>query len=239
MLIYERQKSILNFLKEKNSATVKQISKALFISEATVRRDVEKLQQAGYVERFYGGVAPADYSGGVLPLARRENENSAGKEKIAQQAAKLVHDGDTVFIDSSSTAGRVLTHIKSRRITVITNSSAMPEERGNMHIYCTGGEYSDKRRCFFGSFAESFIKNVHADIMFFSCKGISTDGEITDASEDEIALRRCMMKNSKKKIFLFDGTKFGVTSTFRLCEKDDVDEFISDIPFAFDGEECK
>jgi len=92
MLIYERQKNIVDFLKEKNSATVKQISKALFISEATVRRDVEKLQQAGYVERFYGGVTLADFSGGVLPLARRENENSAGKEKIAQQAAKLVHD---------------------------------------------------------------------------------------------------------------------------------------------------
>ena len=236
MLIYERQKNIVDFLKEKNSATVKQISRALFISEATVRRDVEKLQQAGYVERFYGGVTLADFSGGVLPLARRENENSAGKEKIAQQAAKLVHDGDTVFIDSSSTAGKVLLHIKNRRVTVITNSSVLPEDAGSMRIYCTGGEYSEKRRCFFGSFAEEFIKNVHADIMFFSCKGISTDGEITDASEDEIALRKCMMKNSKKKVFLFDGTKFRITSTFRLCSKDDVDEFISDIDFFFDGE---
>lgn len=236
MLIYERQKSIADFLKEKKTATVKQISKALFISEATVRRDVEKLQQAGYVERFYGGVTLADYNGGLLPLSRRENENSAGKEKIAQKAAELVHDGDTVFIDSSSTAGRVLAHIKNRRVTVITNSSVLPEDAGNMRIYCTGGEYSEKRRCFFGSFAELFIKNVHADIMFFSCKGISTEGEITDVSEDEIALRRCMMKNSKKKVFLFDGTKLGVVSTFRLCNKDDLDEIISDTEFYFDGE---
>ena len=237
MLIYERQKNIIDFLKKKNPATVKQISRALFISEATVRRDVEKLQQAGYVERFYGGVALADCKSGVLPLARRENENSAGKEQIAHEAAKLVHDGDTVFIDSSSTAGKVLALIKNRRITVITNSSVLPEDTGNMRIYCTGGEFSEKRRCFFGSFAESFIKNIHVDILFFSCKGISAEGEITDVSEDEIALRRCMMQNSKKKVFLFDGTKFGVVSTFRLCEKEDVDVFISNIEVSFAGAE--
>ncbi len=237
---YERQENVLEYLKSKNPATVKQIANALFVSEATVRRDIEQLENAGYVERFYGGVILAERKGNVMPLARRENKNSAGKEKIAKTASELVSDGDTVFLDSSSTAGKILHYIKNKRVTVITCSAVMPEETGNMRIYSTGGEYSERRKCYLGSFAEEVIQNVYADIFFFSCSGITEQGDITDGSEDEISLRRQMMKHAQKSVFLCDGTKFGVKSAFRLCGKDDVSKIISDTELLFgDGKKTE
>lgn len=233
MLRQERQESILEYLKSKNTATVKQIAKILFISEATVRRDIEQLENAGYVERFYGGVILAERKGNIMPLVRRENKNLQGKEKIAQKASQLVNDGDTVFLDSSSTAGKVLSHIKNKRVTVITCSAVMPEDTGNMRVYSTGGEYSERRKCFLGSFAEEVINNAYADIFFFSCSGITEQGDITDGAEDEISLRRQMMKHAQKSVFLCDSTKFGVKSAFRLCGKDDVSEIISDTEMHF------
>jgi DeoR/GlpR family transcriptional regulator of sugar metabolism len=75
----------------------------------------------------------------------------------------------------------------------------------------------------------SFIRSISADIVFFSSQGISDDGEISDVSEEETAIRRVMLERAKYKVFLCDSSKIGVRKSFRLCSKDDVDRIICDV----------
>lgn len=241
MLQYERQQNILDFLKEKHSATIKELANSVFFSEASVRRDIEKLENLGLVEKIYGGVVLTEFKNEVVPVDLRESANLKSKEKIAVKAAKIVNDGDTVMIDSSSTARKVCKYLVNKRnVRIITNNMRVFNELKNtdIEIFVCGGIFSKKRECFIGGFAEEFIRSVHADILFFSTSGISKTGEITDISEDEINLRKLMIKQAKKRIFLCDKTKFGIISSFKVCDKKDIDLVICDEKIEFEIEEC-
>ena len=74
--------------------------------------------------------------------------------------------------------------------------------------------------------AESFVRSVSADILFFSSQGISEDGEISDVSEEETSIRKVMLSRAKYKVFLCDSEKIGVTRPFTVCNKDDINKII-------------
>ncbi len=241
MLQFDRQQSILDYLKNKHSATIKELAHTIYVSEASIRRDIEKLENLGLVEKIYGGVVLTEFKNEVIPIDLRESANSKSKEKIAVKAAKLVNDGDTVMLDSSSTARKICKYLVNKRnVRIITNNMRVCNELKNsdIEIFVSGGVFSKKRECFIGGFAEEFIKSVHADILFFSTSGISKTGEITDISEDEINLRKLMIKQTKKRIFLCDKTKIGVISSFKVCDKKDIDMVICHEKIEFEKEEC-
>ena len=95
-----------------------------------------------------------------------------------------------------------------------------------MQVWCTGGLYDRKNHAFTGAAAESFIRSISADILFFSSEGITEDGEISDVSEEETALRRTMLTRAKQKFFLCDSSKIGIRRNFTVCTKDDLDAVI-------------
>lgn len=231
MIIYERKLAILNYLKKNNLATFRELAKAVFSSESSVRRDVKALESDGYVKQTYGGVVLASYANGIVPVKLRESENAAVKDAIAERATKHVFDGATLLLDGSSTVRRMmkyLTHFKNLKI--ITNNHGLFSEIEGFSgtLYSTGGRYDSRNNIFLGSVAEDFLRGITADVLFFSSQALSDDGEITDVSEEETSLRKVMLSRSKKKIFLCDSSKVGKKQTFRLCSKEDVDEIISD-----------
>ena len=231
MLQYDRQQSILDYLRTHHSARVGQIAGAIFTSEASVRRDLAALEAKGLVTRVYGGVVLAEHKNDVVPPALRESANSEAKEAIAQKAALLIRDGDTVIFDSSSTVRRICRHIKKRKnLKVITNNLRICEELKDTDItvYVTGGEFYKRRNCFLGPSAERFLENVRADSLFFSCKGLSDDGYLTDVSEDEISMRQAMLARCRRSYFLCDSSKLGQESTFTLCHGSQLTQIISD-----------
>ena len=97
-----------------------------------------------------------------------------------------------------------------------------------MKSYSTGGLLLENSIAFVGSGAENFIRNFNADIFFFSSRGLSEDGVISDSSVDEANLRRVMMEHSKKRIFLCTSDKMGKRYMYNLCTLSDVDVIISD-----------
>ena len=115
-------------------------------------------------------------------------------------------------------------------IKIITNNQRIFNEviSPEITVYCTGGRFLSENNIFVGSSAEKFIKEINADIMFFSSQAISDEGEITDASEEESSLRQKMLAQAKKKIFLCDSTKVGRKYTFTVCGKDEIDHIICD-----------
>lgn len=228
---YERQQKILEIIGEKKTATVAELAALVFASEASVRRDVACLEQKGYVRRVYGGVVLSNYKNSVVPLDLRDGDNSSAKELIAKRAAELVFDGATVLMDASSTVRRMIKYLDGKKdLRIITNNQRIFGEADGIdaEIYCTGGIYSKKNHAFLGSAAESFVRAVHADFVFFSSQALSDDGEISDVSEQETALRRVMLEHADRKVFLCDSSKLGQRKTFTLCRSEDVDLIICD-----------
>jgi len=102
MLQFERQQKILDYLETKPAATIKELAQTIYISEASIRRDIAQLESKGLVERTYGGVLLARYKNEVIPVELRDSESAAAKEKIAMEASKLIQDGDTIIMDAST-----------------------------------------------------------------------------------------------------------------------------------------
>ncbi len=231
MIIYERQKKILEYLELRRNVTVRELAEHLYVSEASVRRDIQVLQAQGFVQKVYGGVLLSKYQNGVVPVSLRDGANSSVKEELARRAVKLIGDGDTVIMDASSTVRRMVKYMGHlHNVKIITNNHRIFSECENPHIvlYCTGGTYSPDNHAFIGPAAESYIRGISADHLFFSSQGIDEEGMISDASEEESSLRRSMMAQSRNKYFLCDSSKLGVKKMFTLCHKDDLTDILCD-----------
>lgn len=232
MIKFDRQQRIMRVLGERQSATVRELSGIVYASEASVRRDLEALEQQGLVRRVYGGVVLSDYRNSEVPIALRDAEHHDVKEKVARRAAMMIPDGSTVLLDSSSTTRRIVKYIgHCRDLRIVTSNLAVFTELRELDVeaYCTGGVFRKKGHDFVGPAAEAFVRSISADVVFFSAQGISVDGEITDVSEERVALRRAMLERSRRRVFLCDSSKIGVRRFFTLCTKDDVDEIVCDV----------
>ena len=239
MVVFERQQTIMKYLKEKRFATVKELSGVVFASEASVRRDVKALEAKGLLKQIYGGVVLSEYENSVVPVRLRESSNSVIKDELAKRAAEEIFDGATIILDGSSTVRRIIKYIdKYRDLKIITNNAQIFDENipSSVKLYCTGGLYISQSGIFVGSGAESYINGINADILFFSSQALSESGEISDVSEEETSLRRVMLSRATRKIFLADSSKLGQRRTFTVCTKDDVDKIICDKELPFDME---
>ena len=242
MIQYDRQQKLLDILTRRGSATIKELSEEVFVSEASVRRDIAALEAGGYVKKVYGGVVVSDYKNSVVPLALRSSDHSQSKERIAEIAAGEVKNGMTILLDASSTVNKMIKYLSGvRDLRIITNSLYAFEEisklgagSGEIRAYCTGGEFDPASRAFFGPAAERYINSISADIVFFSSQGLSEEGEISDVYEQETSLRRAMLTRAKRRVFLCDASKLGVRRIFTLCTKEDVDRIICDAPLPWE-----
>lgn len=231
MLQDKRQQQILEYLEQQHSAKISELARKLYSSESSIRRDVAALESTGIVTRMHGGVILSQYKNEVVPADLRDASNSAHKEIIAQKAAKLIHDGDTIIFDSSSTVRRICKYIKgNKNVKIITNNIQICSELkgSDISVYCTGGAFYQKRDCFLGAYAENFLRSVNADSVFFSCKGLSRDGFLTDVSEQEISIRRIMLEQSQNSYFLCDSSKLDSKYSFTLCRAEEVTGILCD-----------
>ena len=226
----QRQQQILQILDMLHFASIEELAEHIFVSGATVRRDIAKLQQKGLVKTVYGGVVKTRYEKEVVPVSMRDRENSAIKDELARTAAEFIHDNDTVIFDSSSTVRRICRYIKRRKnLTIITNNLRVCEELKDTDItvLCTGGTLMRRRDCFTGAAAEQFLRGIRATAVFFSAQGLTAGGHIVDSSPEETALRRVMLAQSISQYFLCDPSKEGKEYPYILCHIDEITEKIA------------
>lgn len=232
MLQHERQQEILRYLADHPSASVEEIAATIYVSPSTARRDIIALEEKGFVSRLYGGVMLADHKNGTVPAALREDAFSADKEAVARQAAARIGHGAVIFADGSSTVKRVFKYVEADNVTVITNNTRIFEEYGTdkrFTLYSTAGRFDVRNHVFVGPAAGLSLAQYHADIALFSSQGISKEG-VSDASEEETALRRVMLDRAARRIFLCDSSKIGIRKAHLLCTLDEIDEIICNIP---------
>ena len=222
MLEVERFEKIMEYLREKKTAPVNVLAKRLFVSEATMRRDLSELERKGLVKRLHGGAILLDGANQELPLYLRERQNTDAKRIISEKASHHIVEGQTIFLDASSTA---------QNLTIITNGLKTAQELNSLshRIYCTGGLLLHNSSAYVGDFAADFVRNFNADIMFFSSRGVSESGQITDASREETYIRQVMLQQSRKHIFLCDHNKIGQVYCYNLCNVSQLDDYITDL----------
>ena len=222
-----QEKKILEILETQQYASVEELSAVLCVSTSTIRRNLEILQQKGLVTRTHGGVKINSDNSFSPSFTFRIHQNSFEKKKIALSAIKLIKNGDIIFLDGSTSAFYIAEYLKEfENIRVITNGidTLSLLSKNNILAYSTGGQVSSENpSVLVGRYAEDMICNFHADIAFFSAQAMDNDGEIYDCFEDEIFLRRAMIKNAKTKVFLCDNTKIGKTSPYHLCSLKEID----------------
>ena len=231
MLENQRKERIIGLLTENTTMSTSELSKRLYVSDATVRRDLADLEKAGRIHRVHGGAELVSGPGIQIPLTARDRENDTAKRNIAAKAIRFVHDGDTIFLDASSTCMRVVPLLSVRTgLTVVTNSPKAILELAGMHIrtISTGGLLLDESVAFVGCDAEDVIRRVNADVMLFSCRGVTEDGMVCDSSLEETSIRREMFARAKRKYLLCDSRKFGASYAFNICRVDDVDMIITE-----------
>ena len=231
MLRCQRQDEILTILEQKKTIRITQLANELFVSEATVRRDISTLEKLGLVHRVYGGVMLSKYAATDTSLSLRSQESRPQKDLIAAKAAELLYDGATLIMDASSTVQHIIPYLKNfQNLTVITNSLKVIEllDGTDVRVFCTGGHYISRNQALAGPAAMEMLRNVYADFLFFSTQGISLDGEISDFSEEETQLRRLMLSRATKSYFLCDQSKIGQSYLFKLCDSTDVDGILCD-----------
>lgn len=232
MLPKARQEQLLEMLKRQRYATIRELANQIYVSTATVRRDLKLLEAAGLVHCTYGGVSIAPSEGKNVPLPLRRAEHVTVKHQIARAAAPLISPHETLFMDGSSTAMHLCDYLsQDMDLTVFTycvDTAARLAEKG-IAAYCVGGLYQPHSAVLTGYFAEKNLESVTADWAILSSQGLCPQtGKIMDSSADETRIRQIMMRQAKKSAFLCDSSKFGHSYPFILAFLEDVDVFVSD-----------
>ncbi len=213
MLPLERRDRILDILKVKQAATVDELCAALYSSGATIRRDLQMLENSGLIRRTHGGAVYIESTTRDFPLTLRENENLSAKELLAQKSLPFIKDGQTLFMDSSSTVYHLARRLSSfHNLRVITNglkTASILAEMNGIEVYGTGGRLRENAMSFVGNQAMDFVRQFNADIAFISCRGVDAEVGITDSDENEANLKRVYIQNAKHVILLCDSSKIG------------------------------
>lgn len=223
-IVHARRNKILEYLIEVKTATVEQLSEQFKVSIPTIRRDLTVLDDEKQITKFHGGAKildDADYCPAKL--------HGKCKERIAYEAAKHVNDGDTIFINTSSTSLLMIKYIKNKHVTIITNNvKAVYVKRDPfVNIILTGGELRIPKETLVGDFATHNINQVKADKCFLGCSGINDT--LNTSVLQEAAINYAMQVNTLGNVFvLADSSKIGRTHSFVSSDLSLITHLITD-----------
>ena len=202
------------------------------VTEETIRRDLEKLDNEGLAKKTYGGAVANKSLNIDLPSSVRKRANVELKQRIAEKIALMINDGDYVMADASSTAMYVIKCIKHKKnITLITNSVEILYElsdHNDWNILSTGGTLKPGALSLVGSTAEKMIRDFHVDIAICSCKGVDINAGITDSNEKDSQMKQAIFSAAGRKVLAIDSTKFDRIAFTKVCDLGDVDVIVTD-----------
>lgn len=234
MLAYERRNEIKRILKDEQSVSVERLAKHFYVSESTIRRDLDKISDDGMIRRTYGGAVILDNLSNDLPMMLREHENTDAKNVIVRTAVKYITNGATIILDTSSTVTAMIPLLNAfEGLTVVTNgikTCYLLNSYSKITTFCTGGKLREHNMSLVGMTACQRLNEINADIAFISCRGLSADKGVTEASEEEAQIKKSMINAASKTILLCDTSKLDKVFMNRVCDIDKLYTVICDKP---------
>ncbi|MDY2965288.1 MAG: DeoR/GlpR family DNA-binding transcription regulator [Megasphaera massiliensis] len=233
MLGLERRQKIMEKIRIDRKVYVSELAKLFKVTEETIRRDLEKLESQELLSRSYGGAVITESTSDELSYTRRSSINNESKLLIADKAASLIHDGDTIMMDSSTTCQALLQRLQNQRnITVVTNSIRLMNDfiGCGFKMICTGGTMRDSSCALTDSIACETLTRYYVDFAFISCKSIDLNKGIMESNESESRVKSIMMQQARNTILLVDHSKFDKTAFVKCDDFERIDTLVTDVP---------
>ncbi len=232
MLIEERRRAILDIVNREGRALVKVLAPQFTTSQVTIRKDLEVLHTQGLLYRTHGGALPIR-TGALLDPSLREKEKHHRKEKlrIAQAAAQLVKEGQSVVLDSGTTTTCIAHALRDfRNLTVITNAVNIAAELAGtaIEVVLTGGILRENSFSLVGPIAEESLRRLSADLLFLGVDGFDVRFGLTTPNLLEAKVNRVMVEISRRTVVVCDSSKFGRRSLSLIVPPSAVHQTITD-----------
>ena len=225
-----RQEQILGILEKRGFVTVRYLVDALHYSSATINRDLNHMQALGLVKRSYGGVEGARKE--HLPaLPERQFYMKKEKRRVARRAAGLIGNGETLFLDGSTTVQYLLPFLSEKKgLRILTNNMRLAIELSDLafDVICLGGRVEERPHVLDSNETVEAAQKFRAHKMFFSVGCITAGGEVEDA---HYLLYKTMLKNSDEAYLLTDQTKLVPRLDAKLCDFSALAGVIADFEF--------
>ncbi len=230
----QRRFEIMVLIGKKNTVTIRELSALFGINERTIRRDLNRLTEMGFLKRVHGG-ATADSSEKILfniTLRGRRIESTDEKRRIGKKAAEFVQEGQTIFVLGGTTTLELVKQLpKEVHFRVITNFSPITEtltEYENIEVLSTGGILNHLTGSFYGPHAEALLQNLNIDTLFMGCSGVSLEKGLSTFDFKAAPLMTKVIGVSRKRVLLVDSTKFQVESSLFFAPIGAVETVITD-----------
>jgi len=231
VLASERTRYIISQLNSKGIINIKDVAKELNISEATVRRDFEKLENEGKLTRVTGG---AKLNGdpdeeishaAELTMKTKRSLNFDAKLRAARAACDNIQDGECIFVDGGTSAAMMAKFIEKRKIIIVTHSELLVRSMNNptAKIFLVGGEYLPHFEMNVGELTAQMISHFHFDRAFISCSSADQNEGFAYTNElDTLAIKNFAIENSDRAYLLLDSSKLNKKG---FCKLDSLSTF--------------
>ncbi|MFJ7175480.1 DeoR/GlpR family DNA-binding transcription regulator [Streptomyces massasporeus] len=230
MLAERRHQLILRALRAGGPAAVTDLSEQLGASPATIRRDLVKLEEDGLLTRVHGGAVVEE---GDQPFAEVAEVRVNEKDAIAERAAAMIKDGESVLLDIGTTAYRLARQLHGRRLTVITSNLVVYEELADdegIELVLLGGMVRREYRSLVGFLTEDNLRQLHADWLFLGTSGVRPGGQVMDTTVVEVPVKRAMIKAGEKVVLLADAAKFPGHGMAKVCGPEELEAVVTNEP---------
>lgn len=211
MIASERHIFILQKLNHRGVVTVKEIASELNISEITVRRDFEQLEQKGMLQRVAGGATSGSaLENAELTMCERLGLHAQEKVRVADQAVSYVKDGSCVFIDGGTSMAPLMRHLSRRRITIVSYNVLLVRDlvQSDAEIILVGGKCLPYYSMNVGPIAQECLKQFHFDVGFFGCSGLDFESEMSFTTNiDSLLMKQIALANASFRALLVDASK--------------------------------
>lgn len=230
LLPSERQRLISQLALERGVLRISELANEFGVSEMTIRRDLTLLEEAGRLERTFGGALVPEQAAHEMSYTIRLRTHQPQKEQIAAYAATLVQNGDTIAIDASTTGLALAKKLAGREVTVVTNSLDIAQElrATSTKVILTGGWYRDAAGSVVGPLAQDNLRRLRVDHVFFSAKGVLIPDGFLDSDLDEIEVKRSMLRSAARVTALVDASKFDARALGAIAALNEVDLIVTD-----------
>lgn len=229
---FDRRSEIIRHLREHERVSTRMLSEAFQVSEVTIRSDLNSLEEQGWVQRVHGGAELALRWRMEQSFADRQTEHLAEKQRLALTAATLVHAGDTVLLDSSTSAYQLALRLREfRDLRVVTNNLQVAltlAANPDIEVVVPGGVVRGKTASVVGSQVAEMLSGLRADRGFFGASGLTLERGLTDADVREVEAKRAMVEAVDEVVALLDSSKFGQQAFLTFARLDQVHRIITD-----------
>ena len=226
-----RKKEIISLINNNGFATVEEMAKLYNVTPQTIRRDINFLDEEGYISRYHGGAGPSSSSENVAYRHRKELLLEE-KKKIAMNVASIIPNKSSLFINIGTTTEHVAKALcDHRKLKIITNNlnvAAIMSKKDNFEVIVAGGIVRSKDGGITGESAIQFIKQFKMDIGIIGISGIDLDGTLLDFDFREVHVARTIIENSRKVFLVTDHSKFGRNAMVKLGSIREIDTLITD-----------